>query len=301
MTSKLKSIDLFSGIGGFSLASNWVGIETIQFVEINPFCQKRLSKNFPNIAIHDDIKTYKPEAGAADVVIGGSPCQGNSQAGKRKGLKDPRSSLWFEQLRVIQEARPNFAIWENPRGAHSQGALETVLLGLYESGYRFDAEIISAKEVGAPHFRERIFVVAYSSSLQFSEEPSPWSDQIGSQIKESFQIKESSCSMRPRRKELNFPAEPNESGLNTRFSHETRDTYWSSTESAICLLDDGVSNGLVKTFWEVNDPPDCAVAYGLGNRMDELTALGNAVVPQCAVIPLMRVQYLNNLILRDKS
>jgi len=98
---KLKMIELFAGIGGFRLASDWVGgIETIVSVEINPFCQKVLKKNFPNTPIYDDVTTYKPTS-YCDLVVGGSPCQDLSVAGAQKGIiEGKRSSLWFEQLRI---------------------------------------------------------------------------------------------------------------------------------------------------------------------------------------------------------
>jgi len=103
---KLKMIELFAGIGGFRLASDWVGgIETIVSVEINPFCQKVLKKNFPNTPIYDDVTTYKPTS-YCDLVVGGSPCQDLSIAGVQKGIiKGKRSSLWFEQLRIYKESR----------------------------------------------------------------------------------------------------------------------------------------------------------------------------------------------------
>jgi len=184
----MKSLDLFAGIGGFVLASEWLGIETSQMVEINPYCQKVLKKHFPEIPIHSDIKDYEPVAGVFDLIAGGSPCQDLSVCGKRKGIIDgDRSSLWFEMLRIINAAQPRFVVWENVRGSHSSGGLQVVCECLYRSGYRFDAEIISAAEVGAHHQRERIFVVAYSYSVQQSIRGKvlcPWAKQIGDHIKE---------------------------------------------------------------------------------------------------------------------
>jgi len=236
----MQAIDLFAGIGGFKIACDWLKIDTAQFVEINPYCQKQLKKHYPSIPIHDDVRTCHPPS-SIDLVIGGSPCQGNSQAGKKTGLADPRSSLWFEQLRIIQESNCTFAIWENPRGAHSQGALQTVLRGLYESGYRFDVEIISAKELGAPQERQRIFVTAYSNRFikaTRGEILASWASQIGSQIE----------------------------GART-FG------VWASPFSGVY-----------------------GVAHGFPERMAGISALGNAVVPQCALVPLMRVLYLNSLL-----
>jgi DNA (cytosine-5)-methyltransferase 1 len=176
----MKHLDLFAGIGGFCLAAHVLGIDTVQFVEINDYCCHVLRKNFPTIPIHRDIRTFHAKPNQFDLITGGSPCQDLSIAGKRAGIAGSRSGLWFEMLRVIDEAKPNFVIWENVKGAFYTGGLAEVLQGLCQLGYRFDVEILSAAAVGAPHLRERVFVVAYTSSL--CGQAPPWSDQIRSQI-----------------------------------------------------------------------------------------------------------------------
>jgi DNA (cytosine-5)-methyltransferase 1 len=137
-------------------------------------------KNFPNIPIHRDIRTFRAKPNQFDLITGGSPCQDLSIAGKRAGITGDRSGLWFEMLRVIEEAKPNFVIWENVKGAISTGALLTVLSGLCEAGYHFDAEILSAAEIGLDHKRDRIFVVAHADGIWW--DAPPWRDQIGHQI-----------------------------------------------------------------------------------------------------------------------
>jgi DNA (cytosine-5)-methyltransferase 1 len=176
----MKHLDLFSGIGGFSLAAQELGIETVQFVEITPYCCHVLRKNFPNIPIHREIRTFHTKPNQFDLITGGSPCQDLSIAGKRAGITGTRSGLWFEMLRIIEEAKPNFVIWENVKGAISTGALLTVLSGLCEAGYHFDAEILSAAEIGLDHKRERIFVVAYADGIWW--DAPPWREQVGHQI-----------------------------------------------------------------------------------------------------------------------
>jgi len=178
---QLRHLDLFSGIGGFTLAAQSLGIETVQFVEIQDYCCHVLTKNFPNIPIHRDINTFHAEPNQYDLITGGSPCQDLSLAGTRSGINGERSSLWFEMLRVIEEARPKFVVWENVKGAIYTGGLTEVLRGLSRIGYLFDVEILSAAEVGAPHLRERVFVVAYTYE-SFGKTPS-WSNQVGSEIK----------------------------------------------------------------------------------------------------------------------
>ena len=172
----MKHLDLFSGIGGFTLAAQSLGIQTVQFVEIHDYCCHVLTKNFPNIPIHHDIHTFHAQPNQYDLITGGSPCQDLSLAGARTGINGERSSLWFEMLRVIEEARPKFVVWENVKGAIYTGGLIEVLRGLSRIDYLFDVEILSAAEVGAPHLRERVFVVAYSHEL-FGKTPS-WSNQV---------------------------------------------------------------------------------------------------------------------------
>jgi DNA (cytosine-5)-methyltransferase 1 len=145
---ELTHIDLFSGIGGFALAARWAGIKTVQFVEIDPFCQKVLQKNFKGVPIHDDIKTFtnaqsdrrgssaQPKVGEQEggrkrgcgfvdsdydshfLLTGGFPCQPFSCAGKRRGKEDDRY-LWEEMLRVIKEFKPTWIIGENVNGIRS--------------------------------------------------------------------------------------------------------------------------------------------------------------------------------------
>jgi len=177
----MRHLDLFSGIGGFTLAAQSLGIQTVQFVEIHDYCCHALTKNFPTIPIHRDIHTFHAEPNQFDLITGGSPCQDLSLAGARSGIMGERSSLWFEMLRVINEAKPKYILWENVKGAIYTKGLAEVLCGLSELGYGFDVEVLSAAEVGAPHLRERVFVVAYAHEL-FGKAPY-WSNQVGSEVK----------------------------------------------------------------------------------------------------------------------
>ena len=157
----VRHLDLFSGIGGFALAARWVGIETVQFVEIEPYAQKVLNKNFPDIPIHDNIKTFDAtKFRGIDIITGGYPCQPFSQAGKRRGEKDDRH-LWPEMFRVIREARPNFVLAENVAGHVSMG-LDDVLDDLESEGYTTQALIIPACAKDVKHRRDRVWIVANS-------------------------------------------------------------------------------------------------------------------------------------------
>lgn len=177
----LRHCDLFSGIGGFSLAAGQVGeIHTTQFVELNPDAQLLLRSRFPGIPIHPDIRDYYPAPGQFDLFTLGFPCTGTSSAGKRNGLSHPESRLWREGLRCICLARPGFVVVEQPEGFINRG-LRAVLGGLRMAGYQTEVELVSAAGEGAPHQRNRIFIVAYANHLRqrFRETPPGWQQQIG--------------------------------------------------------------------------------------------------------------------------
>ena len=156
-------LDLFSGIGGFALACRWVGIKTVQFVEIDEFCQKVLKKNFKGVPIHEDIKSFRADGIVSPFLLtGGWPCQPFSQAGKRLGKADPRH-LWPEMLRITRECRPTWILGENVSG-HIKLGLEEVLTDLEGEGYDSQVFHIGAVAKDAPHRRMRLWIVAHSNS-----------------------------------------------------------------------------------------------------------------------------------------
>jgi DNA-cytosine methyltransferase len=164
----MKHLDLFSGIGGFALAARWMGWEIVQFVEIDNYCQKVLSKNFKGVPIHGDIKTFdgKRFRGTVDILTGGFPCQPYSACGLRKGKQDDRH-LWPEMLRVIREIRPKWVVGENVVGLlnWNEGLVfEEVQADLEAEGYEVQSFILPACAVNADHQRERIWIIAYAAS-----------------------------------------------------------------------------------------------------------------------------------------
>jgi len=164
---KLKLLDLFSGIGGFSLGLESTGFfETIGFVEKDKFCQKVLKKHWNNINIEEDIRNVKGERYAADIITGGFPCQPFSVAGKRKSTADDRY-LWDEMLRVIREVKPSWIVAENVEGIvniNEGMVLRQVLNDLENEGFQSQCIIIPASGIGAWHQRKRIWIVANSNS-----------------------------------------------------------------------------------------------------------------------------------------
>ena len=173
---KLRLLDLFSGIGGLSIGLENSGVfSTAAFCEIDEFCQKVLTKHWPKVPIYDDVKTITAARLAADgitidAICGGFPCQDISEAGKKAGLAGHRSGLWFEYARLIGELQPRYVIVENVSELLVRGFDE--VLGTLAT-LRYDAEwhCIQASDIGAPHIRDRVFIIAYPSSVgQPSEE-----------------------------------------------------------------------------------------------------------------------------------
>ena len=165
MHHKFTVLDLFSGIGGFSLGLESTGyFETIAFVEKDQFCQKVLAKNFKDIPIEGDIRNVKGQRYEADVVTGGFPCQPFSTAGKRKGTDDDRY-LWDETIRVIRECKPKWFIGENVEGIiniQDGMVLRQVQDDLEEEGFEVRCLIIPASGIGGWHQRKRVWIIAYS-------------------------------------------------------------------------------------------------------------------------------------------
>ena len=160
----MKVLDLFSGIGGFSLGLEWAGMSTVAMCEKDPYCRKILAKHWPDLTIHEDIRNLdgKKYRNSIDLVAGGFPCQPFSVAGKRKGADDDRH-LWPEMLRVIKEAKPRWVIGENVFGFINM-ALDDVQADLEREHYEVRKFVLPAVAVDAHHRRDRIILVAYSNS-----------------------------------------------------------------------------------------------------------------------------------------
>ena len=177
---KIKVLSLFSGIGGLDIACEMAGMEIVGQVEIDSFCQKVLAKHWPHIKRMDDIKKIRgDEFGAIDIIVGGVPCQPASVAGKRRGTEDDRW-LWGETLRIVKAIRPKWCVFENPFGILSlQGGVpfEGILSEMEAEGYETGTFIIPACAVGAPHKRQRVFIVGYSSSCGLPRESRRWAGQ----------------------------------------------------------------------------------------------------------------------------
>ena len=169
----MRVLDLFSGIGGFSLGLERAGMETVAFCEIEPFCQKVLRKHWPDVPIYDDIKELTNErlqadGITADIITGGYPCQPFSNAGQRQGKADDRH-LWPEMYRLIKAIRPRWVIAENVAGHISLG-LDAVLSDLEAIRFTCWVFVIPACAKDSPQLRDRVWIVAHTKGKQGASE-----------------------------------------------------------------------------------------------------------------------------------
>jgi len=259
----LTMLDLFSGIGGFSLAASWTGgIKTVMFCEIEPYCQKVLKKHWPDIPIHDDIRTLRGEdVGTVDIVCGGFPCQPFSVAGKRRGKEDDRY-LWPEMFRVIQETNPTWVIGENVTGLIDL-ALEDCFIDLEGAGYEVQPFIIPACGVNAPHRRDRVWIMAHSIDSRHI-------GKVRGIDAQKVRIQEEDRSER--------------SGGRMSIGTSELEQRWSTNR----LYDPkDVADSVAGSDWWSVEPDVGRVAYGIPRRVDRLRGLGNAIVPQ-VVYPIFQ-------------
>jgi DNA (cytosine-5)-methyltransferase 1 len=172
----MRVLDLFSGIGGFSLGLERAGMKTVAFCEIDPFCRRVLAKHWPEVPCYDDVRELTAGTlsgdgvGPVDVICGGFPCHDISFAGDRGGMEGERSGLWSEYARLVRELRPQFVIVENVAGLLSLG-LGDVLKDLAAVGYDAEWHCIPASALGAPHRRDRLWIIAYAQREQLREQP----------------------------------------------------------------------------------------------------------------------------------
>lgn len=301
----ITSISLFSGIGAFEYAATQFvfgqDYRTIQFVEIEPTAQQVLRSHFPNVPIHSDIRTYHPSRmRSPSVIIGGFPCTNTSTAGKREGLAGTESGLWWEMLRVVTEAQPDFVIVENPEGLIHRG-LREVLASLRMAGYQTETQMFSASEFGAPHRRLRLFILAHANRLSLQQRQGwrSWADEVGTHTaiaKQTFADSIHSNSQGFRiSKPTQFSNPQSESGL----SPSSKST--SETESGGVSLADGFPHwvaGLHLSGWWRSSPPpiDVGVEPRTPGRRDAIKLYGKSICIPQAIAVLYRLQQLISLL-----
>ena len=278
---------MFSGIGGFALAAMtiWVNdYETVGFVEREKFCQDILRQRFPNTKIIEDIREcVGKDFGKIDLITGGFPCQPFSIAGKQKGNEDDRY-LWPTMLKVIAQQRPTWIIGENVTGIIGM-ALDKVLFDLESEGYTTRTFVIPACAVNAPHRRDRVWVVAYSSSKRAGGESGEvnnkeWgaSQDRGKGLR---QIHGETCTSR---------LDTASTDVADTESIEPREQTEREGRQDI-KRGSPYPRGVTKAWGERKDffkqfptqPPVCRRDDGLPDRVGKLKALGNSIVPQVAM------------------
>ena len=299
MTERLKVLDLFSGIGGFSLGLERTGgFKTVAFCEIDPFCRKVLAKHWPDVPQYDDVRTLTADALsrdgiAVDVICGGFPCQDISTAGKQAGIAADRSGLWFEYLRLIGEIRPRYVIVENVsnllRGPSERPGewFGIVLGGLAALGYDALWESIPASAVGAPHIRDRVWLIAQPqhSAPMCERQHNPRGDvrtaklrneQSGDAASLCSALSDANSSGRSRSRSAQ-PEERRCDLVTSGRGEALADTDSQQMERASVPWEE-------RTTWKA-EPDFCRVVDGLPDELDDerrfaVSALGNAVVPR---------------------
>jgi DNA (cytosine-5)-methyltransferase 1 len=306
-----KVLDLFSGIGGFSLGLERTGgFETVAFCEIDEKARKVLGKHWPDVSIYEDIKEMTIEQLQADgivptVITGGFPCQDISFAGKGAGIVGERSSLWNEMFRLIRDVRPEWVIAENVSALRSRG-LALVLQDLCSIGYCVEWHCIPASAVGAPHQRDRIWIIAYCNTNCNSEPISPEYAEASGMLP---YVADSLCEHQAERGECEIAEGESGSGRtesrgsqgdaewersvrgsgsgageDVADANQPRLERWLITSLQECALQQSIGEGSslegkLSDKWSV-EPNVGRVADGVPGRVDRLKQIGNAVVPQ---------------------
>jgi len=309
LKSAYEHLDLFSGIGGFALAARWNGLRTIQFVEYEPYAQKVLRKNFPDVPIHDDIKDFNATKFRQPFLCtGGYPCQPFSGAGLRRGEKDDRH-LWPEMLRVIQECRPTWVLAENVAGHITMG-LDQVLSDLEGEDYACQPFVIPACAKDARHRRDRVWIVGNAKSNGWQKCRSRDKRSVNCETderrdKESVRACASNreeivghadgagCKKRRRTKSIQSEFIASEHGSKdvadsicdsqrSAYRRESRTSQREWEDPNISKRNQVWSNTSdCRGFW-LTEPDVGRVAHGISARVDRLRGLGNAIVPQVA-------------------
>ena len=303
-----KHLDLFSGIGGFSLGLEATGgFETVAFCDIDKYCRKVLKQQWPHVKQFEDIKELNYETLKAngiesiDIITGGYPCQPFSVAGRKKGEEDPRH-LWPEYFRLIKELRPSWVIGENVSG-HIKLGLDTVLENLESEGYSARTFSISAASVGANHKRERVWIVANARQHGGRIKPTRNSKSTGRGPLETTEWSTNTNTPSRSSEGTETMANTLELGLEKHGHSETTESIKRGKTMADTNIegrqgrlsrgqnkeredqqrhlgrDSSVHGQQGQNWWSI-EPDVGRVAHGIPSRVDRLKSLGNSLVPQ---------------------
>ncbi len=277
-SDKLRVLDLFSGIGGFSLGLERTGgFETVAFCEIEPFPRRVLAKHWPEVPCYDDVRTLtgdvlRRDGIAVDVITGGFPCQDLSVAGKQRGMGEgTRSGLWSEIVRLVGELRPQYVIVENVAALlagpseRRGGWFGRVLGDLAECGYDAEWENIPASALGAPHRRERVWLLAYDNQAAKPSRDNQRREPLTHNRAEVRPFLGSGSS---------FVADADSDDVQGVIPGSIDPQGWAGPiKRQAGSRRDGLG-------WWATEPDVGRVAHGISDRAHRLAALGNSVVPQ---------------------
>lgn len=322
-------LDIFSGIGGFSLGLERAGMRTIAFCEIDPFCRAVLRKHWPSVPIHEDVRFLHARhiRERVDVICGGFPCQDISYAGAGAGIDGQRSGLWTEYARLVGEFRPLYVIVENVAALLGRG-IERVLGDLAALGYDAEWHCIPASAVGAPHRRDRVWIVAYPDGhgrdTRSNDEERAEGQALGAVGAPSERRSDKSRAdalANADRIARRLPTQAREgcaetsgngedvadaTGTRRQGRHEPETARQSHTDAArrrrsISDANSKPTQRLAIAWGEcsqwLTEPEVGRVANGVTSRVDRLRAIGNAVVPQIPEIigrAIMRAEGLSS-------
>lgn len=285
--SNLTIGSLFSGIGGLELGLEMAGLgHTIWQVEQDAYCRAVLAKHWPNALRYDDVSTVGSTVlPVVDLICGGFPCQDVSSAGKRAGLSGARSGLWFEYLRIVDELRPQWVVVENVASG-ARAWVDVVREGLEQHGYACLPIPLAASDVGAPHERQRVFIVAAHANATLIRDESR---------RRRRQNREGSH-VAPNDGPQGVTADANTQGQLAFSGHEEMARSPASADADASRRKRGVAGGfkpkvaarLHVRHWRKTQPDMVRVVSGIPRRLDSprarIAALGNSVVPQCAQV-----------------
>ena len=275
---KMSVGSLFSGIGGFELGFENTGyFETLWQVENDKYATSVLKKHWPNVEMHDDVRTWpKKTTQPVDVLLAGFPCQDISYAGKGAGLDGERSGLFYEVMRIVRVLGPSYVVLENVAALFTRG-MDQVLGSLSAHGYDAEWEVVSAQSVGAPHRRDRVFIIGYLADFH---------GRSSATLRDSYGNSESVGPVDAKTSELQSDlADSNNEQCKGREQETLFGEFRLSRKFRRSSTDQ-------REQW-ATEPAVGRVANGVPRRVDRLRCLGNAIVPACAEVVAQRLLQIN--------
>ena len=281
----MRVLDLFAGIGGFTLGLERAGFETVAFCEIEPYAQKVLKKNWPEVPIYDDVRHITAERLISDgirvdVITGGFPCQDISLAGEKAGIEGERSGLWTECARLIGELQPRYAIFENVTNLLNGDRgnwFKRVLWDISQVGYDAEWHCIPASQLGAHHHRDRVWIICYPRGEVLLE------DSRYRQWRDAESVVEGRDTQGKWKCNTDAIGRSSENVADALYPRLQRRIHrWTNQERQDKSGHLGCSSSTHgqprQSSWDI-EPNVGRVANGIPSRSHRLKCLGNAVVP----------------------